>query len=97
MGLILLICIAWEDSVKSNDASCCCGLKHNLLDEETFEKELALCTQLNQDNNGGCNWGKCEFCGVIPLLYKLHKGRLFENPQEIQELRAKHFDSIEKS
>lgn len=67
--------------------SCKTGLKKGLLDQATFERELALCKQHNRDNNGHCGWGTCQSCGVIPLLYKLHKGILLEDAQEIQEIR----------
>jgi hypothetical protein len=62
------------------------GLRPNVLDKETFEREIDLCKRLSR--SGGCHWGLCKNCGVIPLLYKLHKGILLENPQEIQETRT---------
>lgn len=51
--------------------------------KEIFDREVALCQKLAKENNGKCNWGRCEHCGVIPLLYKLHKGELLEKPGEI--------------
>jgi len=54
--------------------------------EEMFEKELAMCRELSQ-KNGGCNWGECEKCGVIPLLYKLHKGEIYEDRDKVAELK----------
>lgn len=43
------------------------------MEKEIFEKEIAMCQKLNKKHNGWCNWGECEKCGVIPLLYKLGK------------------------
>ena len=66
---------------------CHSGLRSNVLDRETFEREIALCKQLCRENNGRCHWGECKSCGVIPLLYKLHRGILLEEPQHIDEAR----------
>lgn len=62
-------------------------LKPNVLDKETFEREIGLCMRLSRENKGCCNWGICKSCGVIPLLYKLHKGILLETPQDIQNVQ----------
>jgi len=43
----------------------------------------------SKENGGKCNWGICKKCGVLPLLYKLHKGILLEKPEEIKELKNK--------
>jgi len=59
----------------------------NSLNDETFEKEVAMCKKLSKKNGGRCNWGECEKCGVIPLLHKLGKGKLYENKDEIEKLR----------
>jgi hypothetical protein len=32
-------------------------------------------------------WGECEKCGVIPLLHKLAKGKIFEGEAEVKELK----------
>ena len=58
------------------------------MEEETFEKEIATCKELSKKNGGKCNWGECEKCGVIPLLYKLGKGKLYEDRDEIKKIRA---------
>ena len=34
---------------------------------------------MKKEKKDGCGWGKCVDCGVIPLLYKLHKGQLLED------------------
>lgn len=62
-------------------------INQNKMEKDIFEKELALCRKLSKKNNGKCNWGECERCGVIPLLYKLYKGRLLESRDEIKEVR----------
>jgi hypothetical protein len=46
--------------------------------KKTFDREIELCRMLTRENKGGCGWGKCKDCGVIPLLIKLHKGELLE-------------------
>ncbi|MDD2758558.1 MAG: hypothetical protein PHD72_04285 [Patescibacteria group bacterium] len=32
-------------------------------------------------------WGTCAECGVVPLLYKLHKGILLGKPAEIRKVK----------
>ena len=59
---------------------------------EIFEKELNMCKELSQKNGGKCNWGKCENCGVIPLLYKLGKGEIYEKEDAVRELKNKTFN-----
>ena len=56
------------------------------MEQEIFEREIKMCHELSQ-KNGGCAWGECAKCGVVPLLYKLHKGKLYENIEEVAELR----------
>ncbi len=62
-------------------------LQSGIINKEVFERELALCRMLYGENGGKCGWGKCADCGVIPLLYKLHKGQLLEEPQEIRNVK----------
>jgi len=59
--------------------------------KEIFEKEIAMCRRLNKENNGRCNWGECEKCGVIPLLYKLHRGEFHESGEEAEDLKKTVF------
>jgi hypothetical protein len=66
---------------------CTTGLKKDIINCEVFEREIALCRNLSLKNNGGCGWGTCNQCGVIPLLVKLHKGVLIEEPDEIIKAR----------
>jgi len=69
--------------------TCKTGLQKNIINKEVFQRELALCRKLSQENGGKCGWGICENCGVIPLLYKLHKGVLLEEPAEIKRAKDK--------
>jgi hypothetical protein len=69
------------------DLCCHTGLAPNVLGKEVFERELALCKKLYQENNGSCHWGECEHCGVIPLLYKLHKGVLLEDQSTVEKTK----------
>ena len=57
------------------------------MDKEIFEREIAMCRELFKKNDGGCSWGECEKCGVIPLLYKLGKGEVYEKETDIEELK----------
>lgn len=69
------------------------GLEIGLISEEVFTRELGMCKKLSQKKGEGCNWGECAKCGVIPLLYKLGKGELYEEDEEVQKLR----DTVLKS
>lgn len=57
------------------------------MNKEIFEKEISMCKKLSKENGGKCHWGECEKCGVIPLLYKLGKGEIYEKEGEVEELR----------
>ena len=46
-----------------------------------------MCRDLNKKNDGRCNWGECDKCGVVPLLYKLGKGEIYEKKEEVQNLK----------
>ncbi len=69
--------------------SCKAGLQKNIINKEVFKRELALCHKLSQENGGKCGWGICKNCGAIPLLYKLYKGVLLEDTEEIKEVKDK--------
>ena len=69
---------------KKNKLTCKTGLK-----KKVFNREIALCKKLSREHKGKCGWGKCKDCGVIPLLYKLHKGKLLEKPAEIKKAKSK--------
>lgn len=61
----------------------------NKISKEVFEKELKMCKKLSMENGKKCNWGECEKCWVIPLLYKLHRGIFLETREEIDEVKNK--------
>jgi len=58
-----------------------------IMEKEVFEKEIAMCQKLSKKNSGKCNWGECEKCGVVPLLYKLGKDEFYENKEEVEKLK----------
>lgn len=60
--------------------------------EKILKTEFSMCRKLYKENNGKCAWGRCESCGVIPLLYKLYKGELIEDTDEVKKVK----DSILK-
>ena len=64
-------------------------LKKNIIKKEVFDREISICRTLSKENLGKCKWGRCKNCGVIPFLYKLHKGELLEDPIKIAETKNK--------
>lgn len=60
------------------------------MDQEIFEKELGMCRKLHHEKKG-CHWGKCATCGVIPSLYKLHKGVVLESEEDIRKVKEEVF------
>ena len=74
---------------KKNKPTCKTGLKKNIIKKEVFDREVALCKMLYKEYRGKCGWGKCKDCGVIPLLVKLHKGKLLEKPSDIKKAKTK--------
>jgi len=74
-----------------NKLTCKTNLKKNIIKKEVFNREIALCKMLSEEHKGKCGWGKCKECGVIPLLYKLHKGKLLEKPADLVNIRKKIF------
>lgn len=71
------------------ELNCKTGLKKNIIKKDVFEREIALCRKLARKNRGKCSWGKCKGYGVIPFLYKLHKGELLEDPKIILKLKTR--------
>jgi hypothetical protein len=59
----------------------------NNMEKEIFEKELLMCRDLSKKNNGKCKWGECDKCGVIPLLYKLYQGKIYDKEDEVKGLK----------
>lgn len=58
--------------------------------EEIFQKEIGMCKKLHSEK-GGCAWGRCEQCGVIPLLHKIYKNTLWEKAEEIKKAKEEVF------
>ena len=73
----------------NNKVTCKTGLQKNIINAEVFERETTLCRKLSQENGGKCGWGVCKDCGVIPLLHKLRKGEILEDPDEIKKVKDK--------
>jgi hypothetical protein len=71
------------------EPTCQTGLKKKIITKPVFEREIVLCQQLSKENKGKCGWGKCKDCGVVPLLFKLHKGQLLEKDAEIMAAKKK--------
>jgi hypothetical protein len=61
------------------------------ISRETFKKEIKMCQELAHKNGGKCQWGECDKCGVIPLLYKLSEGKFLEDKKEIKDLKKELF------
>jgi len=72
-------------------------MKKESIKKETFEKEIAICRELSKKNGSKCNWGECEKCGVIPLLYKLYSGKLLENKEDIEKIKKEAFRKNDES
>ena len=71
--------------------SCRTAIAKNVINKDIFEREIALCKELNKKNGAACFWGKCRNCGVIPLLHKLHNGTVMENAREIEKVKSEIF------
>ncbi len=78
--------------IKKSGLSCQEELAKNVIKSDVFEREIALCKKLSKDGAGACSWGTCKECGVVPLLYKLHKGELMEDKIEIKSMRKHLLD-----
>jgi hypothetical protein len=70
--------------------TCKTGLRKNIINKATFDREMELCRMLSGANKGKCGWGTCSSCGVIPLLIKLQKGELLEEEGDILAARRKY-------
>lgn len=68
--------------------------KKKIINKEVFNKEIAICKNLFKAGRGKCTWGNCKDCGVVPLLYKLHKGQLLEKPAEIKKVKGIGFNVV---
>jgi len=59
---------------------------------DVYKKETKTCAKLFKEKQG-CAWGRCETCGVIPLLYKFETGKIIEEADEIKALREEILNS----
>jgi xanthine dehydrogenase iron-sulfur cluster and FAD-binding subunit A len=66
-------------------------MEEEIISKEVFDRESKICRQMNREK-GGCAWGECDACGVIPLLFKLHKGELLEGKAEIEAAKNQVFN-----
>lgn len=57
------------------------------ISKEIFETEIEMCKKHFQKKQC-CAWGKCENCGVLPLLQKLHKGEIIDEKETIEKFKA---------
>lgn len=73
--------------MNNDEINCKTDLNKNIIDKEVYERELKMCKKLSKENSSKCAWGVCRDCGVIPLLHKLHKGKLLEDPKEIKKAK----------
>jgi hypothetical protein len=55
--------------------------------QSPYGHEAKMCRELSQ-KQGGCNWGKCDSCGVIPLLHKLRTGEVVESAEDVRKLKG---------
>jgi hypothetical protein len=66
------------------------------MEKDTFEREISMCHKLYHDNGGKCNWGECDKCGVIPILYKLFRRDIRETPEEVEDLKEEVFSKVDQ-
>lgn len=74
------------------ELTCKTGLKPEIISEEVFEREISLCKKLSKEGGGGCGWGRCETCGVLPLVHKLYKGELLTKAEDIEKIREEYLN-----
>lgn len=62
-----------------------------MLDQETFDKEIKICQKMYKEKDG-CNWGRCDECGVVLLLHKLKTGEVVEDKEGVKRLKKNILD-----
>ncbi len=92
--LVNIFPIGWEinlffylNIMQDTEVTCETGLEKNVISEEVYEREMQLCKNLSFENWWKCGWWVCKDCWVLPLLYKLHKGKLLEDPECIKKFK----------
>ena len=54
---------------------------------ETRDREAAMCAKFRAEK-GGCAWGTCASCGVLPLLHKLATGEIVDGPERVAAIKS---------
>ncbi len=67
-------------------------MEKEIISREIFDRETKICREMFKEKSG-CAWGKCDSCGVIPMLHKLHKGELLEEKTVIEAAKKQAFGS----
>ncbi|MDD3486825.1 MAG: hypothetical protein PHF35_00380 [Candidatus Moranbacteria bacterium] len=50
------------------EPTCKTGIKKNVINKKTFDREMELCHLLSKENKGGCGWGKAGIVELFPCL-----------------------------
>jgi len=56
-----------------------------MIDQDLYNQEIQICRE--HKKKGGCSWGQCKTCGVIPLLYKLATGEVVDDNEKLKEMK----------
>jgi len=56
------------------------------MNKKIFDQEISMCRKLYKKSKG-CNWGKCSYCGALPLLHKLYAGEVIEDKKDIDKIK----------
>lgn len=59
---------------------------------DVYKKETKTCAKMFKEKQG-CAWGRCETCGVVPLLYKLETGTIVDDTEELKKLKEEILNS----
>ena len=68
-----------------------CDTYPPVISKEIYEKEITMCREHNR-TKGHCCWGNCKECGVLPLLYKLHTGKIIHG-EELDKFKEDIFQN----
>lgn len=64
--------------------------------QNSYSQEFEMCRDLHT-KQWGCNWGKCDSCGAIPLLHKMKTGKVIESANDIRTLKDSIFKNKKNS
>ncbi|MEI6529416.1 MAG: hypothetical protein WCN88_03400 [Candidatus Falkowbacteria bacterium] len=59
---------------------------------DVYKKETKTCAKMFEEKQG-CAWGRCETCGVVPLLYKLETGVVVDDMEDLKKLKEEILNS----